>query len=185
MMPILSKLLKQISFSVVYCNITSAFCDDIQNTEYMYMTAHARINEFQGGASGPCPQLGPNKFYERPSSASRTQENHIAAGPLPRAPLGSLQRFHRPSRRLPTPKNLTPLSALWASGFGPSCLAPDPNSKNRRRSPSEHDGLGPPTPARKRQWHSCTTVSLGLYKRDAEIDQPRFLTPADETQRTE
>ena len=62
MMPILSKLLKQISFSVVYCNITSAFCDDIQNTEYMYMTAHARINEFQGGASGPCPQLGPASF---------------------------------------------------------------------------------------------------------------------------
>ena len=76
---------------------------------------HKRIS---GRGKWAMPPTWPSKFYERPSGASRTQENHIAAGPLPRAPLESLQRCHRPSRWLPTPKNLT-----RSRHFGPRALA--------------------------------------------------------------
>jgi len=39
----------------------------------------------------PLPELGPNKFQERPSRASRMQENLLAAGIPPRTVPGSLQ----------------------------------------------------------------------------------------------
>ena len=103
----------------------------------------------------PTTNLAPNKFQERLSGASRIEENLLAAVVLPRAPLGSLQRFHRHSSLfggeggwLSPPQEthpaLGPLSTLWPSGFGPFCLAPDPSSQNRSCGPFQHDGLDPP-----------------------------------------
>jgi len=63
------------------------------------------------------PELGFNRFQERPSGASgasRTQENLLAAVAPPRTLLGNLQ----PS----TIKNHTPAvdtSRLWLQPFGP------------------------------------------------------------------
>jgi len=116
------------------------------------------------GARGPCPppKLSPNKFQKRPSGASRMQENLLApdhAGGVYSTPPDSLTCVC--GGDCPLPKNPTPLSALWASGFGPSSLASDPNSQNRSRGPSQHDGR---TRLYALQWrHSC--VSFG-----SEID---------------
>jgi len=52
------------------------------------------------------------------------QENLLAAGALPRTPIGELTPLP-PIAGGEVPQN-TPLSAFWASGFGPSGLAPDP-----------------------------------------------------------
>jgi len=42
------------------------------------------IGEFKGGEGGHAsPELGPNKFQERPSGASRMKENLLAAGADP------------------------------------------------------------------------------------------------------
>jgi len=77
----------------------------------------------------PPTNLAPNKFQERLSGASRIQENLLAAVVLPRAPLGSLQLFHRHSSLFggegagcPLPKKLTPLLAL-SRPFGPRASA--------------------------------------------------------------
>jgi len=73
------------------------------------------------GGHGPPPNLAPNKFQERPTGASRMQENLLAAGAASHAQLGSLQRSPRlPNGRegrrgwLPLLKNPSLLSA-----FGP------------------------------------------------------------------
>jgi len=51
-----------------------------------------------GGARGPCrpPKLGPNKFQERPSRASRMKENLLAARTAPRTPLGEFTALPQP-----------------------------------------------------------------------------------------
>jgi len=58
-------------------------------------------------------------------------------------PLGDLQRSPDPvaGGKEPAalyPRTLPPLSASWASDFGPS-----PLTQNRKLGPSQHDGLGP------------------------------------------
>jgi len=88
----------------------------------------------------PPTNLAPNKFQERLSGASRIQENLSAAVVLPRAPLGSLQRFHRHSSLFggegrggagcPLPKKLTPLLALSRPfGHRASALSASPLTK--------------------------------------------------------
>ena len=69
--------------------------------------------------------------------------NLYADGSLPLWPVGP-SSFTDPTRRRVTSslaRRLTrhllvrpPVLALWASGFGSSCLAPGPNSRNRRFS---------------------------------------------------
>ena len=73
-----------------------------------------------------------------------------SSAPDPARRRGSLQRLQGPASLwgwLPPPQKpnlaLGPLQALWASGFDPSYLAPDPHSQSRRRGPSQHDRLGP------------------------------------------
>jgi len=73
---------------------------------------------FKGGATEPwTPELGPNKFQERLSDASRMKENLLAAGAQSRTPLGELTALPRPTSLwggagCPLPKNSTPLSHL-------------------------------------------------------------------------
>jgi len=76
----------------------------------------------------PPANLPPTIFLERQSGASRMQESLLAAGPYPA--VGAYSAPQSPSfwggGSLALPEEPTPLSALWASGFGPSGLAPDP-----------------------------------------------------------
>jgi len=82
------------------------------------------------GGHGPPPNLAPNKFQERPTGASRMQENLLAAGAPSHAQLGSLQRSPmglpngREGRRGLVAPPQEPLPAL-----GPLGLAPDPKSE--------------------------------------------------------
>jgi len=78
------------------------------------------------GAKGAMPpEFALKKFQERPSGASGMQENLFAAGGW-----GSLQHSPRPTADgegagFPLSKGPSPLSDLWASGFGPSGIAPE------------------------------------------------------------
>ena len=83
------------------------------------------------GATGHVPELGPNKFQDRPCGTSRMQKNLFATGAPPRAPLDELTAFpqtlYLAGKGLAaiSPKTSPPLSAFWASDFGPSALAAD------------------------------------------------------------
>jgi len=85
------------------------------------------LNDIGGFKGGMAPELGPNKFRERPSGASRMQENLCEAGAPPQTPLGSLHRSPCPlaggeEADCPLPNN----PVLWVSSFGPVGLAPNP-----------------------------------------------------------
>lgn len=82
------------------------------------------MGRFKREARGACPpaNVAPNKFQERPFGASRMQENHLAAMAYPAGGAYSASIDTQfVGDGCPLPKNLNPLSALWASS------SPDPN----------------------------------------------------------
>jgi len=96
------------------------------------------------------PGIGPHKFQERPSGASRMPENLLAAWAPPRTPLGeltALPRFHvadgKGASCMPAPHSQEPHSALSPLGLRAPALALTASARheNRRLCPSQHDGL--------------------------------------------
>jgi len=65
-----------------------------------FAAAAAGIGGFKGWAKRAMPSpsnYAPNKFQERPSGASRMQENFLAARAPARTPLGELTHYPSPS----------------------------------------------------------------------------------------
>jgi len=119
---------------------------------------HRRIKGGKGAMLPP--ELGPNKFQERPPGATRMQENFLAArappwtplrvqGGAPAAKKGTKWHSHTPS--------------WWGGGwlFPPQELHPRSLSfwprptRNRRLGPSQHDGLDPPMDNDQRYFEHC------------------------------
>ena len=67
----------------------SCYRTTVERSRRLRQTLLATLAELRGGHASP-PELGLDKFQERPSGASGIQQNLLAAGSPPRTPLEEL-----------------------------------------------------------------------------------------------
>ena len=103
------------------------------------------------------------------STMTRSSRFHCLIGVINSAPPDTPAGGEEAS--FPIPKNPTPLSGLWASGFGPSGFTPDTNT---RLGPSQHDGLDPPMRQRTSSIIVETVDGHGLWT--STVIKQRFVS---------